>query len=73
MCSLLVKFLPNAIVDSPVDVNGEYYVVERYESDVEEDRGEEDSRDQVFVRLSEGFLEEIDIVNGKVWSVYEAQ
>ena len=43
--------------------------MDRYESEVEEERvsslGKEESRDQVFVRLSDDFLEEIN-VNGKV-------
>ena len=46
--------------------------MERYESDVEEERSwgsstkEKEVRDQVMVRLSEGFLEEIEDVSGKV-------
>ncbi len=46
--------------------------MDRYESEVEEEKvnslgGRKETRDQVFIRLSEGFLEEID-VNGKVTS-----
>ena len=46
-------------------------MVERYESDVEEEKvasGESgrESRHQVMIRLSEGFLEEIENLSGKV-------
>ena len=45
--------------------------MERYESDVEEEKGASggsgrDARHQVIIRLSEGFLEEIEDVSGKV-------
>lgn len=73
---------PIAISESLVDIEGDVYVVERYESDVEEEklgsggagtggggatrvRGR-GSRDQVMIRLSDGFLEEIDDVSAKV-------
>ena len=45
--------------------------MERYESDVEEEKGASggsgrDARHQVIIRLSDGFLEEIEDVSGKV-------
>ena len=45
--------------------------MERYESAVEEEKGASggsgrDARHQVIIRLSEGFLEEIEDVSGKV-------
>lgn len=52
-----------------MELAGEHFVVERYESDVEEDRvmsgGGRGDRDQVIIRLSDRFLDEID-TNGKV-------
>jgi hypothetical protein len=45
-------------------VSGECFLVERYESDVEEG-GEEGEGEQVLLALSDRFLEEKDI-NGKV-------
>lgn len=45
-------------------VSGECFLVERYESDVEEG-GEEGEGEQVLLTLSDRFLEEKDI-NGKV-------
>ena len=69
----LLNQTPNLIVctDYSQDIEGEYYVVERYESDVEEEKGASggsgrDARHQVIIRLSEGFLEEIENVSGKV-------
>ena len=57
-----------------MDINGDYYIVDRYESEVEEEKvsslgGKKELRDQVFIKLSDGFLEEIN-VNGKVATVY---
>ena len=69
--------------ESLLDMEGDVYVVERYESDVEEEklssggagsntgggaRGvvNKVDRDQVMIRLPEGFLEEIDDVSAKV-------
>ena len=55
----------NNPVESPLDISGDHYFVERYESDVEEERvnvvEKENSKDQVIVRLSNGFLEECDV------------
>ena len=49
---------------TPDGVSGECFLVERYESDVEEG-GEEAEGEQVLLALSDTFLEEKDI-NGKV-------
>ena len=75
--------------ESLLDMEGDVYVVERYESDVEEEklssggagsntgggaRGvvNKVDRDQVMIRLSEGFLEEIDDVSAKVRCIHNA-
>ena len=55
-------------------MDGEHFVVERYESDVEDERvghggGERVARDQVIIRLSDRFLAEMD-TNGKVHTNY---
>lgn len=74
--STLVFRCVSLCADYSQDVEGEYYVVERYESDVEEEKGASggsgrDARHQVIIRLSEGFLEEIEDVSGKV--MYDTQ
>ncbi len=53
------------------EVEGDLFVVERYESDVEEERasslslGDTDGRSHVMIRLCDGSLEEIDDATGK--------
>ena len=53
--------------DSPLEIDGDYYLVERYESDVEDEKEE---KDQVFVRISDKFLEEIN-TDGNVSTLLE--
>ncbi len=56
-------------VVSPVEIDGDHYLVERYESDVDDEGGVNEEggadRDQVILNLSDKFLDEID-ANGKV-------
>ena len=59
------------LADYSQEIEGDYYVVERYESDVEEDKSgiggvARDGKQQVMIRLSEDFLEEIDDTSGMV-------
>ena len=80
MSALINTVVSLPCVASPVEIDGDHYLVERYESDVEDERaangggagggggGGEASRcdrDQVILRLSDKFLDEIDS-NGKV-------
>ena len=74
MC--LIKSDP-VVLEFSEDVEGELFVVERYESDVEEERvnslslGGSDGRSHVMIRLYDGSLEEIDDATGKVAKQFE--